>query len=113
LRKLSDKKNENDFRTETSWKKRIKKPAEEEQESELHETEPFVDVKFNDLDMQPHEELHIGDSETRPFVDIQMNNTQLSGRICRKCRYQIKEENTYFCPKCGSRIKNTIFTSRR
>ena len=113
MRKLSDKKNENDLSTDASWKKRIKKPAQEEQKTELHETEPFVDVKFNDLEIESYKEPHIDDSETQAFVDVQINNSQLSKRICKKCGHQIKEENIYFCPKCGKRLKDTIFNLRR
>lgn len=112
MRKLSDKKKENDLRTEDSWKKRIKKPVEE-QESELHETEPFVDVKLNDLEIEPHKELHHGVSETPAFVDVQINNSQLSERICKKCGHHIKEENLNFCPKCGSRLKSSRYNFRR
>ena len=110
---MSDKKNEKDLSTDTSWKKKIKNPAQEEQKSELHETEPFVDVEFNDLDMAPYKEPHIGDLETQAFVDVQINNSQLSKRVCKKCGHQFKEENIYFCPKCGKKLKDSIFNFRR
>ncbi|MHA1191465.1 MAG: hypothetical protein ACTSP9_04120 [Promethearchaeota archaeon] len=113
---MSDKKNENDL--STSWKKRIKKPAKEEpvikeKESELQETEPFVAVKLTDLETKPHKESYIGDSETQAFVDVQINNSQLSKIICKKCGYHVKEENMYFCPKCGKRLKNPLDIFRR
>ncbi|MHA1106094.1 MAG: hypothetical protein ACTSPN_10305 [Promethearchaeota archaeon] len=117
---MSDKKNENDLSTDTSWKKRIKQSSKEkkeselqEKESDLQETEPFVDVKLTDLDIKPYKERHIDDSETQAFVDIQINNSQLSKIICKKCGYHVKEENLYFCPKCGKRLKNSIFDFRR
>ena len=109
LRKLSDKKNENDL--SASWKKRINKPVQEEQTSELHETEPFVDIKLADLETEPYKELNVADSQA--FVDIQNNNSQLPERTCKKCGHHVKDENMYFCPKCGKRIKNTIFDFRR
>ena len=118
MRKLSDKKNDNDLSTDSSWKKRIKKPvikepSIEEKESELQETEPFVAVKLTDLDIKSYKEPHIGDSETQAFVDVQINNSQLSKRVCKKCGHQIKEENIYFCPKCGKKLKDSIFNFRR
>lgn len=118
MRKLSDKKNENDLSTDTSWKKRIKKPvikepSIEEKELELQETEPFVAVKLTDLDIKPYKERHIDNSETQAFVDVQINNSQLSKIICKKCGHHVKEENMYFCPKCGKRLKNSIYNFRR
>lgn len=107
---MSDKKNENDLSTDT-WKKKIKKPVHEEQKIDLHETEPFVDIKLNDIEIEPYKELSANDSQA--FVDIQSDSSQLSERICKNCGHHIKEENLYFCPKCGKRIKNTIFDFRR
>lgn len=108
---MSDKKKENDLSTENSWKKRIKQPTQEEKELELHETEPYVDVKINELEKEPYKELNVADSQA--FVDVQIDHSQTSERMCKKCGHHIKEENLYFCPKCGKRIKDTIFNFRR
>ncbi|MHA1670732.1 MAG: zinc-ribbon domain-containing protein [Promethearchaeota archaeon] len=110
---MSDKKNENELRADNSWKKRIKKPDLKEQESELHETEPFVAVKLNDLETEPYKKLHVSDLETPAFVDVKINNSQSSERICRKCGYHVKEENMNFCPKCGNRLKSITYNFRR
>ncbi|MBY9004944.1 MAG: hypothetical protein KGD73_13290 [Candidatus Lokiarchaeota archaeon] len=106
---MSDKKKENGSSTENSWKKRIKQPTQEEKE--LHETEPFVDVKLNELETEPYKELNVADSQA--FVDVQVDNSQLPKRICKKCGHHIKDENLYFCPKCGKRLKDPLFNFRR
>lgn len=110
--KKKQKKTENDLSTDPSWKKRIKQPAKEK-ELELQETEPFVDVKLADLETKPHKKRHTDDSETQAFVDVQINNSKLSKIKCKKCGYHVKEENMYFCPKCGKRLKDSIYSFRR
>ncbi len=110
---MSEKKNENDINTDASWKKRIKKPVQEEPEQELHETEPFVDVKFNDIEREPYNLHELHDSETPAFVNVHVNNAEMPERICKKCGHQVKEENLNFCPKCGNRLKRPRYNFRR
>ena len=108
---MSDKKKENGSSTNNSWKKRIIQPTQEEKELELQETEPFVDVKLNEIETEPYKELNVADSQA--FVDIQNDDSKFSKRICKKCGHHFKEENLYFCPKCGKRLKNALFNFRR